>query len=196
MKPEAQRLTNILEAALLAAEEPLSLRRLERLFADHEGVGRDDIRAGLERLETQLEGRGIRLRRVASGYRLQAEEALAPWLQRLWEERPPRYSRALLETLALIAYRQPITRAEIEEIRGVSVSSQIMRTLQERGWVHQVGHREVPGRPALFATTRAFLDYFDMQSLESLPALDPVAEDEDGAGTAAEEESDERPAAP
>lgn len=164
-------LEQILEGALLAAGEPLSVERLRNLFDEHEQPQPAEIRGALERLAEAYAGRGVEVKALASGYRIQVRESLAPWVSRLWEEKPGRYSRALLETLAIIAYRQPITRSEIEEIRGVSVSSGIMRTLQERGWVRIAGHRDVPGRPAVFATTRAFLDYFNLESLEQLPTL-------------------------
>lgn len=192
-----QQLKNIIEAALFAAGGPLSLEKLESLFALDEQPGREAIRGALDALRADWELRGIELVEVASGFRFQVKAALAPWVARLWEERPSRYSRALLETLALIAYRQPITRAEIEDIRGVSVSSSIMKTLLEREWVRVVGHRDLPGRPALYATTRQFLDYFNLKSLDDLPTLSelkdldsinaelqfevPVAEAADGA---------------
>ena len=164
-------LTAILEAVLLAATEPLSLDRLLNVFPEIERPDRTALRAALAELATACEGRGVELVEVASGFRLQVPADFAPWVSRLWEERAANYSRALLETLALIAYRQPITRGEIEAVRGVSLSSGIMRTLQERGWIKVVGHREVPGRPALYATTHAFLDYFNLKSLSDLPPL-------------------------
>ncbi len=164
-------LTAILEAVLLAATEPLSLDRLLNVFPEIERPDRTALRAALAELATACEGRGVELVEVASGFRLQVPADFAPWVSRLWEERAANYSRALLETLALIAYRQPITRGEIEAVRGVSLSSGIMRTLQERGWIKVVGHREVPGRPALYATTHAFLDYFNLKSLGELPPL-------------------------
>ncbi len=167
-------LERILEAALLAAGRPLTLDQLAALFEPHERPDRKALRAALGRLGEACAGRGIELREVASGWRFQVRSELSPWVSRLWEERPGRYSRALLETLALIAYRQPITRGEIEEIRGVSVSSSIMRTLQERGWVRVVGHRDAPGRPAMYGTTREFLDYFGLRSLEELPTLEEL----------------------
>ena len=163
-------LESILEAALLAAGEALSIEQLQAVLGD-DPPPRAALEKALERLAGQLDGRGVELQRVASGYRLQVPERYAPWVARLWEEKPGRYSRALLETLAIIAYRQPITRAEIEELRGVTLSSSIMRTLQERGWVRTAGHRDTPGRPAVFAPTRAFLDYFNLASLSELPAL-------------------------
>jgi segregation and condensation protein B len=161
----------IIEAALLAAGEPLSVEQLRALFSDEAPPPVGEIEQALQRLDQSLAHRGIELKRLASGYRLQVPEALAPWVSRLWEEKPARYSRALLETLAIIAYRQPITRSEIEEIRGVALGSNIMRTLQERGWVRVAGHRDAPGRPAVFATTRDFLDYFNLTSLSDLPSL-------------------------
>ena len=171
---ESDRLKQVLEAALLAAGRPLSLADLESLFADTEAApGRAAIRAALGELADDWQGRSLALQQVASGYRAQVRAEFEPWLSRLWEEKPPRYSRALLETLAVIAYRQPITRPEIEEIRGVSISTQIMRTLQEREWVRVVGHRDAPGKPAMYGTTRQFLDYFNLRSLDQLP---PIAE--------------------
>jgi segregation and condensation protein B len=161
----------IIEALLLAAGSPLNLGQLVSLFEGAEAYSSDDIARALAELAADLETRGIELVEVASGFRLQTRKELAPWVSKLWEERPQRYSRALLETLALIAYRQPITRGEIEEVRGVSVRSNIIRTLQEREWVRVVGHRDVPGKPALFGTTRAFLDYFNLASLDDLPTL-------------------------
>jgi segregation and condensation protein B len=141
------------------------------LFPDHERPERADLKAAILALEGDYAGRGIRVLEVASGWRIQVRKEMSAWLSRLWQDRPARYSRALLETLALVAYRQPITRGEIEDIRGVSVSSSIMRTLMERGWVRIVGHRDVPGRPGMYATTRQFLDYFGLKKLEDLPPL-------------------------
>jgi segregation and condensation protein B len=161
----------ILEAVLLAAGEPLSLERLLEVFPESERPERDVMRKALLELMRDYTGRGMELIEVASGFRLQVPGLYSPWVSRLWEERAAHYSRALLETLALIAYRQPITRGEIEEVRGVSLSSSIMKTLQERDWIKVIGHREVPGRPALYATTRAFLDYFNLKSLSELPPL-------------------------
>jgi segregation and condensation protein B len=166
------RLKRILEGALMAAQRPLSIEDLERLFeVDAARPERASIREALRIIAESCEDCGYHLKEVASGYRFQVDEELAPWVSRLWEEKPPRYSRALLETLALIAYRQPITRAEIEEVRGVAVSSHIIRTLTERDWIRVVGHKELPGRPALFGTTRGFLDYFNLRSLDELPTL-------------------------
>ena len=169
LSPEKTR--NIIEAALLAAGQPLSLDRLLTLFLDEYQPSRDELRAALASLAEDCEGRGIELVEVSSGFRYQARQDYAQWVARLWDEKPARYSRALLETLSLIAYRQPITRGEIEDIRGVSVSSHIMKTLQERDWVKVVGHRDVPGRPAMYATTRQFLDYFSLKGLGDLPTL-------------------------
>jgi segregation and condensation protein B len=174
---ETDQLKRIVEAALVAADEPLGVDRLAKLFAPGEldaDEGRAQIRAALDVLGAEAEGRGYELKRVASGYRYQVRTELAPWISRLWEEKPPRYSRALLETLALIAYKQPLTRGDIEAVRGVAVSQNIMRTLLERNWIRMVGQREVPGRPALYGTTRAFLDYFNLKSLDELPPLDEI----------------------
>lgn len=161
----------LLEAWLLAAGRPLSLERLGELFEEGGRPEPARLRDALAILARSCQGRAFELKEVASGYRLQVRERFAPWVGRLWEERPQRYSRALLETLALVAYRQPISRGEIEEVRGVAVSSNIIKTLQEREWIRVVGYREVPGRPALFATTRAFLDHFNLKSLDELPPL-------------------------
>jgi segregation and condensation protein B len=164
-------LKRITEGALLAFGGPLNLDQLLGLFADEERPTRDALVDVLASLERDYRDRGIELIQVAGGYRVQVRRELAPWVARLWEEKPARYSRALLETLALVAYRQPITRGEIEDIRGVAVSTNIVKTLTEREWIRVVGHRDVPGRPALFATTRKFLDYFGLRSLNDLPTL-------------------------
>ena len=166
-----QQLKLILEGALLAAGRPLTLDDLLGLFEDDERPERDAVRAALAALQEDYAERSFVLKEVASGFRLQVKRELSPWLSRLWLERPSRYSRALLETLALVAYRQPITRGEIEDIRGVSVSSSIMKTLQERDWIRVVGHRDVPGKPAMYGTSKPFLDYFDLKSLDELPTL-------------------------
>lgn len=171
---DPKQLAPLLEAILLAAGRPLTLERLAELFEEYERPEPAHLRAGLAVLGGSCRKRGFELKEVASGYRLQVREKYAPWVGRLWEERPPRYSRAMLETLALIAYRQPITRGEIEEVRGVAVNSQIVKTLLERDWIRVVGYRDVPGRPAMFATTKAFLDYFDLRSLDQLPPLAEV----------------------
>jgi segregation and condensation protein B len=164
-------LKSILEAVLLAADEPLNLAMLASVFSDEERPSDNDICKALEQLGQDYNERGLELREVASGFRIQVREDTNPWVSRLWEDRPQRYSRALLETLALIAYRQPITRGDIEEVRGVSVSTNIIRSMQEREWIRVVGHRDVPGKPALFGTTKAFLDYFNLSSLDDLPSL-------------------------
>jgi segregation and condensation protein B len=164
-------LKSILEGVLLAADEPLTLDHLAALFTDDERPSSGDLDRALQELQDDYAERGIELKQVASGWRVQVREDVNLWVSRLWEERPQRYSRALLETLALIAYRQPITRGDIEEVRGVSVRSSIIRTLQEREWIRVVGHRDVPGKPALFGTTKAFLDYFNLASLDDLPSL-------------------------
>lgn len=165
------RLDEILEAVLLAAGEPLSLERLEGVFDDRERPARRELRELLARLGERLENSALELIETASGYQLRIRQRLSPWVSRLWDERPQRYSRALLETLALITYRQPVTRGDIEEVRGVAVSSSIMRTLSERGWIRVVGHRDVPGRPAVYATTRQFLDDFGLKTLDELPPI-------------------------
>jgi len=164
-------LVQIIEGALLAAGKPLTVAQLADLFEGRERPDKADIRSALEEIAARCEDRGFELQEVASGFRFQVRQALSPWVSRLWQERPQKYSRALLETLALMAYRQPITRGEIEEIRGVAVSSNIIKTLHEREWIRVVGHRDVPGRPAMYATTRQFLDYFNLKSLDQLPAL-------------------------
>ncbi|MBT7532641.1 MAG: SMC-Scp complex subunit ScpB [Gammaproteobacteria bacterium] len=163
-------LKQIIEGAILAAEAPLSIDQLMRLFEGDEPE-RVDVRDALQEIEQECEGRGFELKQVASGYRFQVRSSYGEWVSRLWKEKPPRYSRALLETLALIAYKQPITRGDVEEVRGVAVSTNIIRTLLEREWVRIVGHRDVPGHPALYATTKNFLDYFDLRNLDELPSL-------------------------
>jgi segregation and condensation protein B len=163
-------LKQIIEGAIFASEAPLSIDQLMQLFEDDEPE-RVDVRDVLQEIEQDCEGRGFELKQVASGYRFQVRSSYGGWVSRLWKERPPRYSRALLETLALIAYKQPITRGDVEEIRGVAVSTNIMRTLLEREWVRIVGHRDVPGHPALYATTKSFLDYFNLRNLDELPSL-------------------------
>lgn len=169
---DTQQLTKVLEAALLAAGRPLSLDELRQLFGgERTAPTKPELRTALEQLRADCENRAIELREVASGFRIQVKAEMAPWLTKLWEERPPRYSRALMETLAIIAYRQPVTRGEIEDIRGVSVTTNIIRTLLEREWIREVGHRDVPGRPAMFGTTRQFLDYFGLKKLDDLPEL-------------------------
>lgn len=169
-----EQLQSIIEGALIASGRPLSILQLKQLFTEEEQPDTKAIRTTLIAIANHCQGRGFTLQEVASGFRFQAVESVAPWISRLWEEKPPKYSRALLETLALIAYRQPVTRGDIENVRGVAVSSPIIRTLLEREWVRVVGYKEVPGRPALFATTRHFLDYFNLKSLEELPKLAPI----------------------
>lgn len=168
---QGQFIRNVVEAALLAAGRPLSVQLLLELFDERERPAAEEVRAALREIEADYEGRGIELKEVASGFRIQVRRSMTDWVSRLWQERPARYSRAMLETLALIAYRQPITRAEIEEVRGVAVNPNIIRTLFERNWIRVVGHREVPGRPELLGTTREFLDYFGLTSLDELPTL-------------------------
>lgn len=164
-------LRRIIEGALLATGEALSLNRLLDLFEEDEKPSKEALLEALNKLQEDCEKRGYSLVEVASGWRYQVSPELAPWINRLWEEKPQKYSRALLETLALIAYRQPLTRGDIEEVRGVAVSSHIIKTLAEREWIKVVGHRDVPGRPSLYATTRHFLDYFGLKSLDELPSL-------------------------
>ncbi len=163
----------ILETALLASQEPLTLNQLGKLFEDKAGA--ETLRKLLEELHRDWSGRGVELVSVAGGWRFQTRAAYQKYLDRLNPEKPPRYSRAVMETLAIIAYRQPVTRGDIEEIRGVTVSSQVVRALEDRGWIDAVGHREVPGRPALFATTRKFLDDLNLRSLNELPPLEELA---------------------
>lgn len=167
-----QRLKSIIESLLSAADSPLQVNHIFDLFnGDLDQPGKDEIRKVLHELVEQSTDRGVQVKQVASGYRLQVNADNAQWVKRLFENKPPRYSRALLETLALIAYRQPITRGEIEAIRGVSVSSNIIKTLQEREWVKTLGHKDVPGKPSLYGTTSQFLDYFNLKSLNELPTL-------------------------
>ena len=165
----------IIEAAILAADGPLSIQQLGDIFEER-SVSNLEIKQALTEIQKSCEGRGFELKKVASGYRFQIRVEYSDWVSRLWKEKTPRYSRALLETLALIAYRQPITRGDIEDVRGVSVSSNIIRTLIERDWIKIVGHREVPGRPALYSTTKAFLDYFNLERLDQLPTLQEIKE--------------------
>ena len=178
---DSQQLKNILEAALLAAGAPIAIDQLRALFGEQSPPERAEVRAALKELQDDYAGRGIEILEVASGFRIQVRQAMGQWLTKLWEARPPRYSRALMETLAIVAYRQPVTRGDIEEIRGVSVTSNIIRTLLERDWIKVVGHRDVPGKPAMFGSTRGFLDYFGLKRLDDLPplaelaAMEPVA---------------------
>ena len=198
------KLKNILEAVLLAADRTLTVVQLETLFElDEERPTRDEIRQALHEMADDYASRGYELKQVASGFRLQVKQEYATWVSRLWEEKPARYTRALLETMALIAYRQPITRGEIEEVRGVSVSSNIVKTLLERDWIKVLGHKDVPGKPSLYGTTKEFLDYFNLNSLDQLPTLAEIKDldnihpelalDEDSAENASDhpDESDE-----
>ena len=167
-----EQLKNIVEAALMVSEKPVSLNQLLAIFEKEPDVPeKADIKAAINQITEDYKGRGIELKEVSSGFRIQVNGDYAEWINHLFDDRPPRYSRALMETLAIIAYRQPITRAEIEEIRGVSVSSNIIRTLQERSWIRVVGQRDIPGKPELLATTKEFLDYFNLKKLSELPSL-------------------------
>lgn len=186
---DVQKLKRILEGALLAAGKPLPIDRLESLFPEQECPERSAFDAALSELANDCSERGYELKKVASGYRFQVRQEFSEWVGRLWEEKPQRYSRALMETLSIIAYRQPITRGDIEKIRGVAVSTQIVQTLLEHEWVRVVGHRDVPGRPAMYATTKQFLDYFNLESLEQLPPLSEIRDlDEINRGLALEDE--------
>jgi segregation and condensation protein B len=167
-------LERVLEALLLASDQPLSIEQLHRLLGNELGVTKKDLRTGLDRLEGSLADRAAELREVASGFRIQVRPDYAEWVSKLWQEKPPRLSRALLETLALVCYRQPITRGEIEEVRGVALSPNIIRTLLERGWIREVGVKEVPGRPSLFGTTQQLLDDLSLKSLDDLPSLPEI----------------------
>ncbi len=169
-----QQLERILEALLLASELPLSVEQLHRLLGHELGLSKKDLRDALQRLAQGLEGRAAELKEVASGWRIQVRSDYAAWVSKLWQEKPPRLSRALLETLALICYRQPITRGEIEEVRGVAMSPNIIRTLLDRGWIREVGVKEVPGRPSLFGTAQQLLDDLNLKSLDDLPSLPEI----------------------
>ncbi|MFT5425457.1 MAG: segregation and condensation protein B [Gammaproteobacteria bacterium] len=170
-----EQLKNIVEAALMVSEKPVSLAQLSAIFENESDIPeKADIKTAIDQITEDYKGRGIELNEVASGFRVQVNSDYAEWINHLFDDRPPRYSRALLETLAIIAYRQPMTRAEIEEIRGVSVSSNIIRTLQERNWIRVVGQRDIPGKPELLATTKEFLDYFNLKKLSELPSLSEI----------------------
>lgn len=186
-------LKNVVEAALLASGRPMTIEHIRELFDERERPEADAVRAALKALEEDYEARGIELREVASGFRIQVRPSVSEHVSRLWQERPAKYSRAMLETLALIAYRQPITRSEIEDIRGVAVNPNIVRSLIERNWVRTVGHREVPGRPELLGTTKDFLDYFNLKGLEDLPTLAELR-DMDNVGVQLELPGGETPA--
>ena len=164
-------LIQIIEAALLSASRPLSVEEIQKLFSEGNVPNKEEIRDTLDEIESLCSNRGVELKRVSSGFRMQVKQSLSGYIAKLWEEKPQRYSKAALETLALIAYRQPITRGEIEEIRGVSVGTQLIRGIMERGWIKVVGQRDVPGKPSLYATTKEFLDYFGLQHLRELPNL-------------------------
>jgi len=171
---DSKQLRHIIEGALLASGQTLSLDKITQLFEEESRPDKEEIEAALQDIDADCRDRSYELKRTASGYRFQVRQQYAPWISRLWEEKPKKYSRALLETLVLIAYRQPITRGDIEQVRGVAVSSDIIRTLMEREWIRVVGHRDVPGRPALYATSKQFLDYFNLRSLEDLPPLGEI----------------------
>ncbi len=174
---DAKILKQTLEALLMASDRPLAVDELVRLVSgEGAGIRRGDVQKGLDALADECAGRGVELKEVASGYRYQTREAFSSSIGRLWKEKPPRYSRALLETLALIAYRQPITRAEIEEVRGVAVNTYMIRLLEEREWIKVTGYKEMPGRPALYSTTKEFLDYFNLRGLDELPTLIEIEE--------------------
>jgi len=171
---QKEKLNPILEAILISADKPLSLEKLLGFFQTEDLVNRDDIKTALADLVTSYDNNGFELIETASGFRFQTREVYKQWVTQHWDEKPSKYSRALLETLALVVYKQPITRAEIEDVRGVAVSSTIIKTLQEREWVRVVGHKDVPGRPALLGTTRQFLDYFNLKTLDEMPSLSDV----------------------
>lgn len=174
MSIEQQQLKLIIEGALLASHEPLTIARIASLFDIDEQASNDEIRNALLSLQEDCASRSYELVEVSSGWRFQVRQKFSNWINKLWEDKPPKYSRATLETIALIAYRQPITRGDIEEVRGVAVSTNIIQSLMERNWVRIVGHRDVPGRPALYATTKQFLDYFNLKSLDQLPSLSEI----------------------
>lgn len=188
-KISQEQLQQLVEAALFVAEQPLTEEQLQATVLEGLGVSKQALNKAIKALQLDYQPRGVQLVKVASGYRFQSLDALSPWLSKLWQEQAPRYSRAMLETLALIAYRQPITRGEIEDIRGVAVSSHIIKTLKERNWIKVIGHKEVPGRPALLATTKAFLDYFALAGLAELPSADDFVENAQQALKASESDS-------
>jgi len=169
----------IIEGLLMAAGKPLPMSKIAEVFSEKERPEPDQLKAALKEIEEDCEARGFELKKVASGYRFQVKQQYSEWVGKLWEEKPQRYSRALLETISIIAYRQPVTRGEIEKIRGVAVSTNIIRTLMERDWVRIAGHRDVPGRPAMYATTKQFLDYFNLKSLDELPPLAEIRDMEE-----------------
>ncbi|MBE8215434.1 MAG: SMC-Scp complex subunit ScpB [Endozoicomonadaceae bacterium] len=169
-------LQNIIESILFAVKKPMTIAQLIAVLPEEKAITADEIQTTLNALTAEYQSRGIELIEVASGYRFQIKNDVVPWVHKLWSEKPPKYGRSFLETLAIITYKQPVTRGEIEEVRGVSVSSHIMRTLQEREWIRIIGYREVPGRPAMYATTRQFLDYFNLKSLKDLPEFNYLSE--------------------
>lgn len=166
----------IIEALLMNASKPLTIEQIQAVFDEWQRPGREQVRAALVELAKDYESRAIELKSLASGYCLQTKQQYSPWISRLYAEKPARYSRALLETLAIIAYRQPVSRADIEDVRGVAVSSSILKTLLEREWIRVAGHRDVPGKPAVYVTTKSFLDYFNLSSLNELPGLDEITD--------------------
>ena len=168
---ENSELKNILEAAFFAAAQPIGIRKIQAMFADEAKPSKQQIEEVVQSLIDEYQNKGLELVRIGAGWRFQTTEKYAPWMRKLSADKPPRYSRAQLETLAIIAYRQPVTRGDIEEVRGVAVSSDIIRVLEERGWIREIGHRDVPGRPALFGTTQEFLSYFNLRGLSDLPEL-------------------------
>ncbi len=194
----SEKVKTIIEAALLSADGPVPLDRLVGLFKDDEIAPdikekRQVIKTALKELDDECENRGVELTNLAGGYRFRSRQELSPWVSRLWDEKPPRYTRALLETLAIIAYQQPVSRGDIEQIRGVAVSPNIMRTLIDREWVQSLGHREVPGRPMLYGTTRSFLDYFGVKKLSDLPPLEEIKQLADPVFIEAEVVAEEMP---
>ncbi|HHJ80419.1 MAG TPA: SMC-Scp complex subunit ScpB [Candidatus Tenderia electrophaga] len=200
MSTNPDKLKQIIEGALLAAGRPLSVDSILSLFLDEDQPSRDEIREAVKSLQDDCANRGVELKEVSTGFRYQVKADLAEWVTRLWEEKASKYSRATLETLALIAYRQPITRSEIEDVRGVSVSSHIVKSMLEREWIRVIGHRDVPGRPALYGTTKSFLDYFGLKSLSELPPLaelrniDSIERELDFGDISAEAKNDDQPA--
>ncbi|WP_299078548.1 SMC-Scp complex subunit ScpB [uncultured Paraglaciecola sp.] len=172
-------LKQLVEGAIFVSEQPISTEQLQATVLDGLAVSKSRLKETLAELTLDYQARGVQLIEVASGYRFQSMDSLSPWLSKLWQEQAPRYSRAMLEIIALIAYRQPITRGEIEDVRGVSVSSHIIKTLSERDWIKVIGHKEVPGRPALYATTKTFLDYFSLKNLSDLPSSDDFLHDQE-----------------
>ena len=192
-KISVSQLKQLVEAAIFIADQPLSTEQLQESVLEGLEVSSKMLQKVLAEIQLDYQPRGVQLVEVASGYRFQSMDSLSPWLGKLWREHAPRYSRATLETLALIAYRQPITRGEIEDVRGVVVSSQIIKTLVERDWIKVIGHKEVPGRPALYATTKSFLDYFSLASLSQLPAIEEFVERGQNPDTSAQASSVAQP---